>query len=82
MLGIVAALGITNPSAAANSAPVDSESSSTAVVEPRITAPDAVTVSQLSNQPIQLTATPVVRAAQPVPAPARATPVARTNGSR
>ncbi|MGB5759738.1 MAG: hypothetical protein WBM50_22675, partial [Acidimicrobiales bacterium] len=52
------------------------------VVDPPTSAPRAVTVTELSGQPIKLTAAPVVRAPRPAPAPAQAAPVARTNGSR
>lgn len=82
MFGIVAAIGVRNPPQ------VDSEETTapavpaSIVVDPAAGAPGAVTLSELSDQPIQLTATPIVRAAQPAPSQAISAPVARTNGSR
>lgn len=74
MFAIVATLGARTPPPEA----VASESSSAVVTDPGAGAAQTVTVSELSNQPILLTAKPIVRAEQP----ASTTPVARTNGSR
>lgn len=79
MLGIVAALGAQNPSVADV---VEAPASVPNVTAVDPSAPTSVVVSELSDQPIQLTATPIVRAAQPAATQAAAVPVARTNGSR
>lgn len=107
MFGIVAALGVagasqeptqsadtiptTNPMIAADPATITA-----AAPDPTTTLPTPITttvpVTELSNEPIQLNANPVVRvvevpaapAANPAPAPApqQQAPVASTNGSR
>lgn len=82
MLGIVAALGAQQPPPASAVEAPAAEPPSVIVVDPRLSASKAVTVSRLSDEPIYLTATPVVRAAEPAPASPAAAPVARTNGSR
>lgn len=82
MFSIVAAIGVQNPpqtNAEQTAAPAVPAS---IVVDPAAGAAGAVTLSELSDQPIQLTATPIVRAAQPAPTQAASAPVARTNGSR
>jgi hypothetical protein len=77
MFGIIAALGARNP---ASPTTVESQNPALIVVDPGAATTATATVAEPSEQPIQLTATPVVRAAQP--APALDTPVVRTNGSR
>lgn len=81
MLGILAGLGAqSSPDSVAIGEPTPQIPTGVVVVDPATTQPAEVTVSELSGQPVQLTATPVVRPAQP--APAAPVPVARTNGSR
>ena len=83
MLGIVAALGA---DAASPEPPPPAPALTATAIEAPVPAPPgqdlaAVTVTQVTNEPIQLTASPVVRA----PAPAAAQPqaaVVTTNGSR
>lgn len=82
MFGIVAALGVQTPPAVADTSPPPAVETNVVTVDPQAASPPAVTVGELTDQPIQLTATPVVRAAQPASAPTQAAPVARTNGSR
>lgn len=101
MFGIVAALGVGSPSQDTTSSPETvSPPSSTLPVGPATptTSPTAdapttvpttepVPVTELSNEPIQLTAEPVIRvvetpAASTAPAPQEQAPVASTNGSR
>lgn len=107
MLGIVAILGGTGTSDDADqsadtvpapSPTLPSEPATTATVTPGSTtfpAPitTSVSVTELANEPIQLTANPVVRIIEtpataaaapsaPAPAPQEQAPVASTNGSR
>ena len=82
MFGIVAALGVQEARTPKVQELPASVPQSEIVVDPASAAPTAVVVSELSDRPVQLTATPVVRAAPPAPSPVAAAPVARTNGSR
>ena len=102
MFGIVAALGVSGASQdATRSAGTDPGSDTTVPAEPvgtTVAAPPGqpttvpapvmttVPVTELSNEPIQLTAEPVVRVVEtpsaPAPAPREQAPVASTNGSR
>jgi hypothetical protein len=102
MFGIVAALGVAGASQNASSADgTDPAPEPTLAAEPvtTTTAPVAdqpttvpapatttVPVTELSNEPIQLTAEPVVRVIEtpsaPSAAPQQQAPVASTNGSR
>jgi hypothetical protein len=92
MLGIVAAMGAGSASPNASPPPPPSTASGleaapipagdpVVVIDPEVAAPVPVVVevTAVSNQPIQVTANPVVVA--PASAPAQA-PVAATNGSR
>ena len=92
MFGIVAALGAQSPATSVAPEPVVAGQSvagsgvatGTGPVDAGavVSTPRRVEVSELSGQPIHLTANPVVRAAPPAPAATQAAPVARTNGSR
>lgn len=87
MLGMVAALGAQHPPSSAGAPLTPTGQVASAPTEPIDVAPTAstnrrVAVSELSGQPIQLDAQPVVRAAPAGRSGNQPTPVARTNGSR